>query len=126
MTPQSEALKLVLDAVNSAASCAVKVTALPQNGGITAEITGSEPKGRYLNIQHGKEDLTVLFLCKNKKQQTAFDTLCTIGNVLNALESIEGETVNVIGSGVRSGAKLVAHEGDYYIYSMVARISIFS
>lgn len=124
MTPQSEAIQLVIGSLNVETGFKIKLTPLAQNGGVSAEITGVEPKGRYLKIQHGREDLTVLFLCKNKNQQTAFDTLCTIGNALNALDTIEGDNVNVMGAGVRSGASLVGKEGDYYIYSMIARISI--
>lgn len=124
MTPQSKAIQLVISSLNTVTGYNVKLTPLTQDGGISAEITGGEPKGRYLKIQHGKEDLTVLFLCKNKNQQTAYDTLCTIGNTLNVLDTIEGDNVNVMGAGVRSGASLVGKEGDYYIYSMIARISI--
>lgn len=124
MTPQSEALQMVITAVNTAADCTVRLTQLPTGNGITAEITGSEPKGRNLKLQHGKEDLTVLFLCKNTNQQAAFDTLCTIGNTLDALGALEGTTVYVIGAGVRSGAGLVGKEGNYYIYSMIAKITI--
>lgn len=125
MTPQSEALNLVLDLIKKNTDCKIIASALPKNGGISAEITGSEDKGRSLNLQHGSTDLTVLFLCKNTSQSTAFDTLCNIGNYLNRLGEVKGKTVQVTGTGVRSGAGLVGKEGDFYIYSMIARIGIY-
>lgn len=125
MTPQSEALKLVLDRIEADRKQKITISALPQSGGISAEITGGENKGRSLNLQHGSTDLTVLFLCKNKSHSTAFDTLCDIGNYLDRLGEVNGKTVQVTGSGIRSGAGLVGKEGDFYIYSMIARIGIY-
>lgn len=125
MTPQSEALKLVLDRLEADIKQKITVSALPQGGGVSAEITGGENKGRSLNLQHGSTDLTVLFLCKNKSHGTAFDTLCDIGNYLDRLGEIKGETVQVTGAGVRSGAGLVSNDGNFYIYSMIARIGIY-
>lgn len=125
MTPQSEALDLVLKKLKSEKKYNIAVSALPKDGGISAEITGSEDKGRSLNLQHGSTDLTVLFLCKNKTQITAFDTLCDIGNYLNRLGEVKGETVQITGAGVRSGAGLVGNDGGFYIYSMIARIGIY-
>ena len=125
MTPQSEALKLVLDRLEADIKQKITVSALLQGGGVSAEITGGENKGRSLNLQHGSTDLTVLFLCKNKSHGTAFDTLCDIGNYLDRLGEIKGETVQVTGAGVRSGAGLVSNDGNFYIYSMIARIGIY-
>lgn len=125
MTPQSEALNIVLDLIKKDKGYKVIPNALPQGGGISAEITGGENKGRSLNLQHGSTDLTVLFLCKNKSHGTAFDTLCDIGNYLDRLGEIKGETVQVTGAGIRSGAGLVSNDGNFYIYSMIARIGIY-
>lgn len=125
MTPQSEALDLVLKKLKAEKGYKIALFALPKDGGISAEITGSEGKGRSLNLQHGSTDLTVLFLCKNKTQTTAFDTLCDIGNYLDHLGEMKGETVQITGAGVRSGAGLVGNEGGFYIYSMIARIGIY-
>lgn len=125
MTPQSEALTLVLRKLKAEKKYNIAVSALPKEGGISAEITGSEDKVRSLNLQHGSTDLTVLFLCKNKTQITAFDTLCDIGNYLNRLGEVKGETVQITGAGVRSGAGLVGNDGGFYIYSMIARIGIY-
>lgn len=124
MTPQSEALTLVLRKLKSDKKYNISVSALPKDGGISAEITGSEGKGRSLNLQHGSTDLTVLFLCKDKTQTTAFDTLCDIGNYLDRLGEVKGETVQITGAGVRSGG-LVGNDGGFYIYSMIARIGIY-
>ena len=123
--PQTEALRLVLSEIEQAEGYIIPLSALPQNGGISAEITGSERKGRNLSLQHGSTDLTVLFLCKDKDQQTAYEKLCKIGNLLDRMKPVEGETVQVTGAGVRSGTGLVGKEGDFYIYSMIARIGIY-
>ena len=125
MTPQREALDLVLDKLEAENNYNIVPFALPKDGGISVEITGSEDKGRSLNLQHGSTDLTVLFLCKNKTQITAFETLCDIGNYLNRLGEVKGETVQITGAGVRSGAGLVGNDGGFYIYSMIARIGIY-
>ena len=125
MTPQTEALRIILSEIEQAEGYIIPLSALPQNGGVTAEITGSENKGRNLSLQNGSTDLTVLFLCKDIDQQKAYETLYKIGNLLDCLKPIEGETVQVTGAGVRSGAGLVGKEGDFYIYSMIARIGIY-
>ena len=125
MTPQREALDLVLEKLGAENNYNIVPFALPKDGGISVEITGSEDKGRSLNLQHGSTDLTVLFLCKNETQATAFDTLCEIGNCLNRLGEINGETVQITGAGVRSGAGLVGNDGGFYTYSMIARIGIY-
>lgn len=125
MTPQSEALDLILKKLKTEKKYSIALFALPKEDGISAEITGSESKDRSLNLQHGSTDLTVLFLCKNKTQTTAFDTLCDIGNYLNRLGEVKGKTVQITGAGVRSGAGLVGNEGSFYIYSMIARIGIY-
>lgn len=125
MTPQSEALDLVLKKLKAEKKYNIALFALPKEGGISVEVTGSEGKGRSLNLHHGSTDLTVLFLCKNKTQTTAFDTLCEIGNYLDRLGEVKGETVQITGAGVRSGAGLVGNEGGFYIYSMIARIGIY-
>lgn len=125
MTPQSEALDLVLKKLKAEKKYNIALFALPRDGGISVEITGSEGKERSLNLQHGNTDLTVLFLCKNKNQATAYDTLCEIGNYLNCLESVKGESVQITGAKVKSGAGLVGNEGGFYIYSMIAKIGIY-
>lgn len=125
MTPQMEALTLVLKKLKTEKNHNIIPFALPKDGGISAEITGSEGKDRSLNLQHGSTDLTVLFLCKNKTQTSAFDTLCDIGNYLNHLGEVKGKTVQITSAGVRSGAGLVGNEGSFYIYSMIARIGIY-
>lgn len=81
----------MLDLIKKDKSYKVIPNALPQSGGISAEITGSENKGRSLNLQHGSTDLTVLFLCKYKTQTAAFDTLCDIGNYLDRPERLRGK-----------------------------------
>lgn len=123
-TPQSEAIKIVIDKLKSELGCNIIIGPLPEGGGITAEINNGTGKGRYLNNKHGKEQLTVLFLCKNSSQNTAYNTLCTIGNVLDAFTPLEGENVHISGAETRSGAGLVGNDGGYYIYSMIAGINI--
>lgn len=124
MTRQSEAVGIVLDELK-ALGIKASLSPLPQDGGVSAEITGSEPKGRRLVIEHGAEDITVLFLCKDVHQQEAYETLCRIGNFLDGYKGKTGERVQVAGAGVRSGASLVSNDGGFYVYSLIARISIY-
>lgn len=123
-TPQSAALSLIIDKVKSEIKSDIIIAPLPEEGGITAEISSAENKGRYLNNKHGKESLTVLFLCKNTSQSYAYNVLCAIGNSLNALKPIEGENVTISGAEVRNGAGLVGNDGGFYVYSMIAAVNI--
>ncbi|MBQ8903110.1 MAG: hypothetical protein IJY73_02270 [Oscillospiraceae bacterium] len=123
-TPQSAALDIVIDKLNTELGIKIFVGPLPKDGGITAEINNGVNKGRYLNKQHGKEQLTVLFLCKNTSQNAAFDALSAIGNILNTLKPEKGDTVYISGAEVRSGAGLVGNDGGFYVYSMIAGIDI--
>ena len=123
-TPQSTAFELVINQLNAATGCNIVIGPLPEKGGITAEINNGIDKGRYLNNQHGKEQLTVLFLCKDKTQHTAFNTLTAIGNILKRMEPMGTATVNISGAEVRSGAGLVGNDGGYYIFSMIVGINI--
>ncbi|MCM1335938.1 MAG: hypothetical protein NC084_12890 [Bacteroides sp.] len=125
MTPQSEAIALILEKLKVEEDCAVTVSAMPPEGGITTEITGGESKSRSLNLQHGSADLTVLFLCKNKDQAVAFDTLNRIGNFFGRLKPIVGNTVQITGARVGSGTSLIGKEGDLYLYGLIARIGIY-
>lgn len=123
MIRQSEAISLILNELKKL-GLNIVLAPLPQNGGVTAEITGSEPKGRRLDISHGAEDITVLFLSKFTDQQEAYETLCRIGNFLDSYKGAVAETVQITSAGIRSGASLVSNDGGYYVYSMIARISI--
>ncbi len=125
MTPQREALNIVLDLLKKEKNFKVMPSALPKAGGISAEITGSEVRSRSLNLQHGIANLTVLFLCKDKDHITACDTLYEIGNYLDRLGEVRGETVQITAASIGSGAGLVGKEGDFYIYSMIAKIGIY-
>lgn len=123
-TPQSTAFEQVIKRLNTEFSCNIVIGPLPENGGITAEINSGINKGRYLNKQHGKEQLTVLFLCKDKNQSIAYNNLCAVGNMLNCINPIETDNVYISGAEVRTGAGLVGNDGGYYIFSMIAGINI--
>lgn len=125
MTPQTEAAELVLAHLKEKTGLHIPLSPLPENGGISAEITGSVNHGMNMDLMHGKEALTMLFLCKDLSQKTAYETMCRIGNAINGLTSIQGETVEVCGGNVRSGTGLVGMSGEFYIYSLIAEIKIF-
>lgn len=124
-TPQSTALEIVVEKINTALDCNIVIGPLPEAGGIAAEVSGGANKGRYLNIEHGKEQLTVLFLCKNTSQFAAFDALNAIANELKSFSPVNGDNVYVMGVEMRSGVGLVGNDGGFYVYSMIVGIDIF-
>lgn len=124
-TPQSAALDIVIDKLNTELGIKIFFGPLPKDGGVTAEINNGVNKGRYLNIEHGKEQLTVLFLCKNTSQFAAFDALNAIANELKSFSPVNGDNVYVMGVEMRSGVGLVGNDGDFYVYSMIVGIDIF-
>ncbi len=123
-TPQSLAFELIKKQIYDKLGINIFVGPLPKDGGVTAEINNGIDKGQYLNKQHGKEQLTVLFLCKDKTQHTAFNTLTAIGNLLKRMGPMGTATVNISGAEVRSGAGLVGNDGGYYVFSMIVGINI--
>lgn len=123
-TPQSLAFELIKKQIYDKLGINIFAGPLPKDGGVTAEINNGINKGRYLNKQHGKEQLTVLFLCKNASQNIAYDTLNAIGNMLNTLEPIGTGALYVPSVEVKSGAGLVGNDGGYCIFSMIVGINI--
>lgn len=121
MTPQTKALEALLNRLNTEFDADITLGPLPQDGGVSAEITG-ESDSRNLNIQHGRKELTVLFLCKNTSQRIAYDLLTQIGEHIAELPRIPGS--GIIGGRLRSGAGLVGNENGYYIFSLIAAILI--
>lgn len=119
MTPQSRALDTLIRRIRSALGITLYIGALPQNGGISAEIDGGSDS-RYLNNEHGKKTLTVLFLCKDTSSANAYETVTQIGEYIAAMQQADG----ILGGNIRGDAGLVDKQGDYYIYSIVTEITV--
>lgn len=126
MTPQIEAFESVIALIKGETGIDIRISVqLPaESSGTTAELTGGTPKGRYLNKKHGKETVTVLFLSKDESQKTAFDNVCRIGNSMDAVTNIYGQSVNVLSAGKQGGPEYVGYDGKFYIYSLIAEIFI--
>lgn len=126
MTPQIEALEAVVALVKGETGIDIKISVqLPADEcGTTAELAGGMPKGRYLNKQHGKETLTVLFLCKHTNQKTALENICKIGNCADTMPAINGQTVNVLSAEKKAGPEFVGYDGEYYIFSLITDVFI--
>ncbi len=126
MIPQVEAFEAVVALAKGETGVDIKLSAqLPANSsGTTAELTGGMPKGRYLNKQHGKETITVLFLSKDESQKAALENVCAIGNCIDTAPNISGQTVNVLSAQKSGGPSYVGYDGKYYIYSLLAEIFI--
>lgn len=123
MSRQSEAIGIVIEYLNAVCNVNIVLNPLPIDGGVCAEITGSQSKGRRLDINHGTIELTLMFMTKNISQNIAYEQLCCISEALNSYAGKVGETVQVMGAAVRSGPTLVANN-KHYIYSLIAVISI--
>lgn len=119
MTPQSRALDTLIRRIRSALGIMLYIGALPQNGGTSAEIDGGTDS-RYLNNEHGKKTLTVLFLCKDTSSVNAYETVTRIGEFIAAMQQSDG----ILGGNIRGDAGLVDKQGDYYIYSIVTEITV--
>lgn len=119
MTPQSKALDTLIRRIRSALGISLYIGALPQDGGISAEINGGSDS-RYLNTEHGIKELTVLFLCKDKSDANAYDTVTRIGEYIAAMQQADG----ILGGKIRSDAGLVDKQGEYYIYSIVTSVTV--
>ena len=126
MIPQIEAFEATVAYLKGTSGVDIKILVqLPADGcGTTAELVGGIPKGRYLNKQHGKETLTVLFLCKHTNQKTALENVCKIGNCADLMPAINGQTVNVLSAEKKAGPEFVGFDGSYYIFSQLADIFI--
>ena len=126
MIPQVEAFEAVIALLKGETGIDIRLSAqLPANSsGTTAEITGGMPKGRYLNKRHGKETVTVLFLSKDTSQKTALENVCAIGNCIDTMPGISGQTVNVLSAGKSGGPAYVGYDGKFYVYSLIAEIFI--
>jgi hypothetical protein len=126
MIPQVEAFEAVVALAKGETGVDIKLsTQLPANSsGTTAELTGGMPKGRYLNKQHGKETVTVLFLSKDESQKTALENVCAIGNCIDTVTNIFGQTVNVLSAGKQGGPAYVGYDGKFYVYSLITEIFI--
>ncbi|MEG0897336.1 MAG: hypothetical protein RSF73_07315, partial [Ruthenibacterium sp.] len=78
--PQTEIVTLILNEVKTICPSIV-LGPLPQSDGCAMQMTGGTREDVYLNKAQ-RRYLTLLFLCKNKSQETAFNALCVIGNHL--------------------------------------------
>lgn len=126
MTPQSEALSLLIADLSAKTSYKISVNALPVNGGISVEVTGGELKCKSLDYNHRYKALTLLLLCKDKDQQKAFEQLCTIENYLDTMcDMPKGELVQITSIDVKNETTFVSKLGDFYIYSLIIKINIY-
>lgn len=125
MTPQSDALTLIVGAINQQLGIGICIGALPVAGGTSAELAGGVTEARTLDLQSGITKLTVLFYCKSTSQSAALDTLCSVANFLNRLtDKPASGTVQIVA--IEANVPLlVAHAGDYYIYTLNTKITIF-
>ena len=127
MEPQTEALNMVIDTLEANITLfdAIKIDRLPTNQGISCEISTGYNKDIYLNKQSSKV-IPLLFLCKHKDQQVAYDTLCKVGNCLQNLSDYpDGPLFSWEKAEVSSEPSKIGNDGRYYIYSCIVDITIY-
>lgn len=123
MQPQTEFLEQVCRTVDSfGLPYACTVGPLPEQGGISVELTQGEIQ-TYLNRQECHR-LTLLFLCKHQNQKTAMDMAATIRNRLSRQERYpDGKTFSWIG--LEAGEPQFNETQDGHIYALTTEALLY-
>ena len=85
MEPQVELLNLIIERTQTVLEIAVSLDGLPADGGICAELAAGYNDGLYYD-KSAVRILPVLFMSKNKKQQTCVNDLSRICNYFQSLK----------------------------------------
>lgn|GEM_PF-408893 len=128
MQPQTLAINSIIAFIKTKFGFSLSIDALPENGGISVEIMPGQSGTPSLDKQSQFRTIPLLFLSKFKEQQTAYDKLLLIGNLLSTTKfsavhfSVD---VQILTADIKTETALVGKEGDYWIYSMIADIKIY-
>ena len=114
MSPQKEAIKLILNFIEDKLGYTIETTGLPVGGGISAEVQAAKDNGATLNRQR-----------QDKIQGVAMEQLFNIGNLISkATELPQDDSVQLLSASVSTDAAPVGKVGDFWIYSMIVDIRI--
>lgn len=122
LTPQNMALVAVLDFIKEKLGLDIKVGTLPADGGISAEVAGGYNRTTYLDKQHQRRVLPIMFLSKSLNQLKASDDLYEIENLLSKNDIVS--TVQIL-SATSKSMTYVGQQGDFWIYSMIVDVEIY-
>lgn len=95
---------------------------LPENGGIVIQPAPS-PAGEIYLDGSSSDNMSILFLCKNKNQRTALDTL---EKICSKLTHIKNHPHGIYALHVTSQPNYVGIEGDFFIYSCVINLKFYN
>lgn len=125
MSPQKEAIELILNFIEDKLGYTIETTGLPVGGGISAEVQAAKDNGATLNRQRQDRTLPLLLLSKNKTQGVAMEQLFNIGNLLSRTNELpQEECVQLMSATVSTDAAPVGKVGDFWIYSMIVDVRI--
>ncbi len=123
--PQEAALDIILKLIADNLGYEVKIAPLPPGGGISIQIQSGRNDGSTLDKQRQNRTLTMLFLAKNRDQQSAYTRLCSIGNLLSKTADFPtSDDVQILSAAVSTETGLIDKVGDQWIYSMVIDVKI--
>lgn len=95
---------------------------LLENGGLVVQLAPSSSGATYLDGS-GSDNMSLLFLCKNKNQLTALDTLEA---VCSKLTHIKRHSHGIYGVNIATQPNYVGKEGDYWIYSCIINLKYYN
>ncbi len=95
---------------------------LPEKGGLAMQLAPASAPDVYLDGS-SSDNMSLLFLCKNKDQPTA---LSTLENVCNTLTRIKKHPHDIYNLHVATTPNYVGKDGDYWIYSCIINLKYYN
>lgn len=117
-TPQTELVETIHAALRPTMP-GLALGPLGSGPGVAMQMTGGSGTDVYLGREENRF-LTLLFLCKDKSQMTAYDTVCRIGNTLRALYPLPQPTrARWIKNVIETDPQEVGIANNMHVYSCV-------
>lgn len=95
---------------------------LNESGGFVVQIAPSQAGTTYLDGS-SSDNLSLLFLCKNKNQQICLETL---ESACNKLTRTKRHLHGIHNLYVATAPNYVGKEGDYWIYSCIVNLKYYN
>lgn len=95
---------------------------LSESESITVQLAPSSSGEKYLDGS-GSDNISLLFLCKNKNQQSALKSLEQICSHLTHIKKHSHEIYNLY---VATQPNYVDHVGDFWIYSCIINFKYYN
>lgn len=126
MEPQVELLNLIIETVQSNLQITVSLDGLPADGGICAELAAGYNDGLYYD-KSAVRILPVLFMSKNKDQQSCVNVLSRICNYFQSLKVYpSAESFSWLDAVTATEPNKTGKQEDgQYIYSAIMNMKIY-